>query len=52
MAKPIVDSPVLTGKDAERVRQMADNVVPVSDAYMQRFRADVDFLRAHANFTI
>lgn len=52
MAKPIVDSPVLTGKDAERVRHMVDNVIPVSEAYMQRFHADVDFMRAHANFVI
>jgi len=52
MAKPIIDNPVLYGKDAERIRQMVCNVKPVSKAYMKRFEQDITFIRQHANFAI
>ena len=52
MAKPIVDSPALQGRDAERFQERAGNVQPVSSAYMQRFNQDVTFLREHANFSL
>lgn len=52
MAKPIIDNPVLLGKDAKRVRRMADHVKPVSKTYMKHFEQDITFIREHANFAI
>ena len=52
MAKPIIDSPVLTGRDADRLRRIAENIVPATQEYMAQFHADVEFMRKHANFEI
>ncbi len=52
MAKPIIDNPALYGRDAVRFREMANDVSPVSDAYMQQFSQDVAYLRVHADFSL
>lgn len=52
MAKPIIDTPALYGRDAVRFREMANDVSPVSDTYMQQFSQDVAYLRVHADFSL
>lgn len=39
MAKPIKETPVLTGEDAIRFRKAAENVVPVSKKEKEEARA-------------
>jgi len=50
MAKPIVDSPMLTGIDASRLVEMANNVVEASREYKQQLLDDMAYIRAHSNF--
>lgn len=39
MAKPIKETPILTGEDAARFREAAENVVPVSQKEKEEARA-------------
>lgn len=50
MAKPIVDSPVLTGHDASRLVEMANNVVAATCEYKQQLADDMAYIRSHCNF--
>jgi len=50
MAKPIVDSPVLTGQDASHLVEMANKVVAATREYKQQLADDMAYIRSHSKF--
>lgn len=50
MAKPIKETPVLTGKDASRFEAASQKVVPASKAERRRARQAYDFFAKIAKF--
>lgn len=53
MAKPIKDTPTLSGMDAVRFVETAANVKRISDAEKMQMQEDIEFIRRHSvNFVI
>ena len=53
MAKPIKDTPTLSGMDAVRFVETAANVKRISNAEIKQMQEDIEFIRRHSvNFVI
>lgn len=50
MAQPIRETPVLTGKDAERFLRLISNPEPVSREEKERMMKDYEFFMSIATF--
>ncbi len=50
MARPIKETPILYGKDAERFLYEMENVKPASDAEKKRVRASYEKIKKLATF--
>ncbi len=50
MARPIKDTPVLTGKDAERFAERLANIIPESEEEKRRCKEAYDFFKSIASF--
>ena len=50
MARPIKETPILYGKDAERFIHEMENVKPASDAEKKRVRASYEKIKKLATF--
>ncbi len=50
MARPIKETPVITGKDAQRFEEKMQNVVPVSKEEKECARKAYEELKAIASF--
>ncbi len=50
MARPIKDTPVLTGKDAERFAERLANIKPESEEVKRRGKEAYEALKAIASF--
>ncbi|MFR9542194.1 MAG: hypothetical protein SNH27_09085 [Rikenellaceae bacterium] len=52
MAKPIKETPVLTGEDAVRFLEAADSVVPVSEQEKDRIHQAYEEFKLIADFSL
>ena len=52
MAKPIKDTPLLTGDDATRFEEAAQGVVPASQEDINEAKKAYQFFKSIANFTL
>lgn len=52
MARPIEETPILKGKDAERFLQRMEDVKPVSKKELDRMKRNYEFIRGIADFYI
>ncbi|MDR3268565.1 MAG: hypothetical protein LBT83_05820 [Tannerella sp.] len=50
MARPIKDTPVLTGKDAQRFTKAIENVKPVSKEKREEIMKSYELLKSIATF--
>ncbi len=50
MARPIKDTPVLTGKDAERFAERLANIIPESEEEKRKCKEAYESLMAIASF--
>lgn len=51
MARPIKETPVLTGKDAKRFEEMVNNPRPVTQAEIQAAQDAYEAIKSIATFT-
>jgi catalase len=47
MATPIQDTPVLSGKDAERFLKLIENPKPVPKELVEQMKRDYEYVKAH-----
>jgi hypothetical protein len=52
MARPIKDTPTLTGKDAKRFREAMENVKPVSKERMEEIKSSYELFKSIATFPL
>ena len=52
MARPIADTPVLTGKDALRFMQAMIDVKPISKEQREQMEKDYQLAKSRANFPL
>ncbi len=52
MAKPIKETPILTGEDAARFREAAESVVPVTQAEKDRIERVYEEFKLIADFPL
>ncbi|HOG41509.1 MAG TPA: hypothetical protein PLI69_03105 [Bacteroidales bacterium] len=52
MAKPIKETPLLTGEDATRFEQAAQEVVPASEKEINEAREAFDYFASIATFSM
>ena len=50
MARPIADTPILTGKDAKRFREAIENTQPLSQERRERMRKAYVLAKQRATF--
>ncbi|MDR3268566.1 MAG: hypothetical protein LBT83_05825 [Tannerella sp.] len=50
MARPIKDTPVLTGKDAQRFTEAIENVKPVSKEIREEMKKAYELSKSRATF--
>jgi hypothetical protein len=50
MARPIKETPVLTGKDAKRFREAMENVKPVSKEEREEIKKAYELMKQMSNF--
>jgi hypothetical protein len=50
MARPIKETPVLTGKDATRFRKATENVKPVSKERLKEIEKSYELLKQRSDF--
>ena len=50
LARPGLETPILTGKDAEKLLEIMDNVKPISQEERERIRKNYEFFRSIATF--
>jgi hypothetical protein len=50
MARPIKETPVISGEDARRFRETMKNAKPVSQERREEIRAAYEFLKARSTF--
>ena len=50
MARPIKETPILKGKDAERFLRLMDEVQPVSKEELEKMRKDYEYFMSIATF--
>jgi len=50
MARPIADTPILTGKDAKRFREAMENIIPLSKEERETQKKAYELLKQRSNF--
>jgi hypothetical protein len=50
MARPIKETPVLTGKDAKRFREAMENLKPISKEKREEIRKTYELMKQISNF--
>jgi hypothetical protein len=50
MARPIKDSPILWGKDAKRLAEAMENVVPISKEEREKMKKAYEWSKSIATF--
>ena len=50
LACPGLETPILTGKDAEKLLEIMDNVKPISQEERERMIRNYEFMRSIATF--
>ncbi|MCL2281740.1 MAG: hypothetical protein FWC26_00295 [Fibromonadales bacterium] len=52
MARPIKETPTISGKDSIRFQEAMDNLVPFSEERKERMRKSYEFFKSIATFPV
>ncbi|MDR2731587.1 MAG: hypothetical protein LBB36_00020 [Fibromonadaceae bacterium] len=50
MARPIAETPILTGEDARRFDEAMENLKPASEERKREIRESYEWFKSHATF--
>jgi hypothetical protein len=50
MARPIKETPIITGKDAKRFRETMENIKPVTIKRIEEINQSYELAKSHATF--